>query len=83
MGVNPQTDPKLSTRLRLGDALRDNVGSLGEKKKPSLKVVAFAVIAGVRMERMASDWAKQRKTKEALGKKLEGMGRRRRTSYVS
>ena len=82
MGVNPQTNSAAATRLRLGDAIRGNALGSGEKKKnPSLRTVAFAIIAGARMRRMASDWAVQRRAKEALGKKLEGMGRRR-ASYA-
>ena len=82
MGVNPQTNPKVSTRLRLGDALRGNAHGLGDKKKLSLKTVALAIIAGARMKKMAGEWAKQRKAKVALGKKLEGMGKRR-ASYIN
>ena len=82
MGVNAQSNASASVRLRLGDALRGNARGLGaEKKKPSLKAVALAVVAGVRMQKMAEGWAKQRRVREALGKKLEGMGKRRR-EYV-
>ena len=77
MGVNPQTNPAAATRLRLGDALRGNACGLRNNKKPSLRAVTFAIIAGARMRRMADDWAVQRRAKEALGKKLEGLGKRR------
>ena len=78
MGVNPQINPKASTRLRLGDALRGNAHGLGVRRKPSLRTVAFAVIAGARMRKMAGEWAVERKVREALGKKLEVMGKGRR-----
>ena len=79
MGVNAQSNTNASVRLRLGDALRGNVRGLGvEKETLSLKTVALAVVASIRMQTMAGEWAKQRRVREALGKKLEGMGKRRR-----
>lgn len=75
MGVNATTDPRMSTRLRLGNSLRNNARSLSDEKRPSLRSVAFAVIASARMKRMAGEWAVQRKVREALERKLEGMGK--------
>lgn len=54
-----------------------------EQKRPSLRVVAFAVMASCRMKKMSNEWAGQKKVREALGRKLEGMAEGRRAKRVS
>ncbi len=61
-----------SPRLRLGDSLRGKIGST-ERKRLSLRAVGFAVVASCRMKRMSGEWAAQRRVRDALGRKLEGM----------
>lgn len=80
MGIT--SGDRVSPRLRLGDRLRSKVGQQGHKKA-SLRVVAFAVIAGCRMKKMSIEWAGQKKVREALGRKLEGMAEGRRSKRVS
>lgn len=50
------------------------------KSKRSLKSVGLAVMAGVRMRKMAEEWKGARKTQESLLKKLEGMKGKARPS---
>lgn len=78
MGIKSPSTVITSPRLRLGDSLRGKVGKT-EKKRPSLRAVGFAVMASCRMKKMSREWAGQRRVREALGRKLEGMveGRRR------
>ena len=61
-----------SPRLRLGDSLRGKIGKT-EQKRRSLRAVGFMVLASCRMKRMSKNWAVQRKVRDALSKKLEGM----------
>lgn len=69
-------------RVRLADSLRGKIGKLG-RKRPSLRAVGFAIIAGGRMKRMSVEWAGQRKVREALGRKLEGVVGGRKGKRVS
>lgn len=69
MSVTPSPS---SPRLRLADSLRGKIGRT-EKKRPSLRAVGFMVMAACRMKRMSCEWAGQRRVRDALGKKLEGM----------
>ena len=70
MGITPSSP--LSPRLRLGDSLRGKIGK-AEKKRASLRAVGFMVVASCRMKRMSEEWKGQRRVRDALGKKLEGM----------
>lgn len=45
------------------------------EKKASLKSVGIAVLASVRMRKMAEEWRGSRKVQESLVRKLEGMGK--------
>lgn len=47
-------------------------------KKPTLKAAGLAVMAAVRMKKLADGWAANRKVHAQLVKTLEGMGRRSR-----
>lgn len=47
-------------------------------KKPSFKAVALMIIAGVRMQRLARNWAAEKKVKAALIRGLESVRRRRK-----
>lgn len=44
-------------------------------RRPKLKSAALAVIAAIRMQRLADGWAQNRKIHEQLKAKLEGMKR--------
>lgn len=66
----------------MGDRLRSKVGQQGHKR-PSLRVVTFAVMASTRMKKMSIEWAGQKKVREALGRKLEGMVEGRRSKRIS
>lgn len=52
------------------------------EKKHSLRTVGLAVVASVRMRKMAESWAPQKKLNEVLLKKLEGMRRERKAFGV-
>ena len=69
MGITPTPS---SPRLRLGDSVRGKIGK-DSPKRPSLRAVAFMVMASCRMKRMSKEWAGQRRVRDALSKKLEGM----------
>lgn len=73
---------KSSPRLRLADSLRGKVGRQ-ERKRPSLRTVSFAIMASCRMRKMSDEWAGQKKVREALGRKFEGMAEGRRGKRVS
>lgn len=45
------------------------------EKKPSLKTVGTAVVAALRMQKMAAAWSENKKVHESLLKKLESMKR--------
>lgn len=47
-------------------------------RRPTLKSAALAVIAALRMQKFADDWAQNRKIHEQLKAKLEGMRRNSR-----
>ncbi|KAL6720995.1 hypothetical protein ACLMJK_000095 [Lecanora helva] len=80
MGIDTYNTPSL--RLRLGDSLRGKVGAK-ERKRPSLRAVGFAIIAGCRMKKMSREWAGQKRVREALGRKLEGMVEGKKGKRVS
>lgn len=61
-----------SPRLRLGDSLRGKLGKT-EGKRPSIRAVGLMIMASCRMQRMSQEWAGQRRVRDALSKKLEGM----------
>jgi hypothetical protein len=44
-------------------------------RRPKLKSAALAVIAAIRMQKLADGWAQNRKIHEQLKAKLEGMRR--------
>jgi hypothetical protein len=44
-------------------------------RRPKLKSAAIAVIAAIRMQKMADGWAQNKKIHEQLKAKLEGMRR--------
>jgi hypothetical protein len=44
-------------------------------RRPKLKSAAIAVIAAIRMQKLADSWAQNRKIHEQLKAKLEGMRR--------
>ena len=46
------------------------------ERKPSLKSVAYMVIATVRMQKMQEAWSGNKKLHESLMKKLDGMRRK-------
>ena len=69
MGITPTPS---SPRLRLGDSVRGKIGK-DSPKRPSLRAVGFMVMASCRMKRMSKEWAGQRRVRDALSKKLEGM----------
>lgn len=46
------------------------------ERKPSLRSVAYMVIATVRMQKMQEAWAGNKKLHESLMKKLDGMRRK-------
>lgn len=71
-----------SPRVRLADSLRGKIGKQ-ERKRLSLRSVGFAIIAGGRMKKMSAAWAGQKKVREALGRKLEGMVAGRKGKRVS
>ena len=73
MGITPPNTLPTSTRLRLADNLRRNAGKQERKKRPSLRAVGFAILASCRMKKMSEEWAKQKKVREAVGRKLEGV----------
>lgn len=50
------------------------------KEKPTLRIVAIMVRAGIRMKRGAEQWAKSRKIHERLISTLEVMRRKSRKS---
>ena len=79
MGITPGLS---SPRLRLGDSLRGKIGKT-ERKRPSLRAVAFMVVAGCRMKKMSEEWAGQRRVRDALSRKLEGMLEGKRGKRVS
>jgi len=82
MGIS---QPEASPRLRLGDSVRSKAASIRDSRRPSLRVLGFAVIASVRMKKMSEKWAEQRKIKEALAKKMQVMlqGRKGKGKMVS
>jgi len=45
------------------------------ERRPSLKSAALAVVAAIRMQRLAEAWAVNRKVQEQLKMKLESMRR--------
>jgi len=45
------------------------------EKKPTLKTVGTAVVAMLRMQKMAAAWSENKKVHESLLKKLESMKR--------
>jgi hypothetical protein len=45
------------------------------QRRPTLKSAALAVIAAIRMQRLADAWSQNRKIHEQLKAKLEGMRR--------
>lgn len=45
------------------------------EKKPTLKTIGTAVVAMLRMQKMAAAWAENKKVHESLLKKLESMKR--------
>ena len=45
--------------------------SLPAQKKPGIKAAALSVIATIRMKKMAQDWGKKKRLRDALMKKLE------------
>ena len=69
MGITPGLS---SPRLRLGDSLRGKLGKT-ERKRPSMRAVGFMVVASCRMKKLSREWAGQRRVRDALSKKLEGM----------
>ena len=79
MGITPSPS---SPRLRLGDSLRGKIGRT-EKKRASLRAVGLMVVAGCRMKRMSEEWKGQRRVRDALSKKLEGMMEGRKGKGVS
>ena len=48
------------------------------ERRPTLKSAALAVVAALRMQKFADDWAQNRKIHEQLKAKLEGMKRNNR-----
>ena len=50
------------------------------EKKHSLRSVGLAVVASIRMQKMAQAWAGNKKLHETLMKKLESMKQKRVTS---
>lgn len=79
MGITPGPS---SPRLRLGDSLRGKIGR-PEQKRPSLRVVSFMLIASCRMKKLSQEWAGQRRVRDALSKKLEGMMEGKKGKRVS
>lgn len=79
MGITPGPS---SPRLRLGDSLRGKLGKT-EQKRHSLRAVGFMVMASCRMKRMSKEWAGQKRVRDALSKKLEGMMGKRGGKRVS
>lgn len=79
MGMTPGPS---SPRLRLGDSLRGRLGKT-EQKRPSLKAVGFMLIASCRMKKLSDEWAGQRRVRDALSKKLEGMMEGKKGKKVS
>ncbi len=71
-----------SPRVRLADSLRGKIGKQ-ERKRLSLRAVGFAIIAGVRMKTMSVAWAGQKRVREALGRKLEGVVGGRKGKRIS
>ena len=69
MGITPGAS---SPRLRLADSLRGKIAPT-EQKRPSLRAVALMAITICRMKRMSKEWAGQRKVRDALSRKLEGL----------
>ncbi|KAF6235547.1 hypothetical protein HO173_006230 [Letharia columbiana] len=79
MGITPSPS---SPRLRLGDSLRGKLGKT-EQTRLSLRAVGFMVMASCRMTRMSKEWAGQRRVRDALSKKLEGMMEAKKGKIVS
>ena len=75
MGFNAR--PPTDTRLRIIDKIRANAGK-PPRRRPTLKVVALALIAGLEMKKMGEEWAHEKKARKALGKELEKMVEERR-----
>lgn len=64
-----------SADLRLLEDIGITPDATIREKKPSLRVIGFAVIASLRMQKMREAWAGNKKVQEALVKKFEGMRR--------
>ena len=52
------------------------------EKRPSLRTVGLAVVAGLRMRRLGKEWAGSRKVHGEIVRKLEGMRGRKRGGEV-
>jgi hypothetical protein len=52
------------------------------KKRPSLRAVGYMVLAGVKMQRSAKEWAVQTKIQASLVKKAEQVRKSSRKSIV-
>lgn len=60
-----------------------NASFYNSAKRPSLRCVAFAVMASLRMKKMADAWAVNRKVHESLVRTLEGMRGRKKTAAAA
>lgn len=77
MGITPNYGTS-SPRLRLADSLRGKFGKRERKERPSLRAVGYVIMASCRMKRLSGEWAGQKRVREALGRKLEGVVEGRR-----
>ena len=65
MGFNAR--PPTDTRLRIIDKIRANAGK-PPRRRPTLRAVALALIAGLEMKKMGQEWADEIKARKAWGR---------------
>jgi len=73
--VQPLTPPSNQEDLNLISQMGITPDITVHDRRPKLKSAALAVIAAIRMQKLADGWAQNRKIHEQLKAKLEGMRR--------